>query len=68
MNKTEELKTHAKVMGDFQYFLAKVMEKDPKFNFTKEFNKSPFNSDNIRITANTIKWSGKTLKAIMKAI
>lgn len=68
LNKTEELKTHAKVMGDFQYFLAKVMEKDPKFNFTKEFNKSPFNSDNIRITANTIKWSGKTLKAIMKAI
>lgn len=68
LNRTEEMKTHAKVMGDFQYFLSVVMKDDPKFNFTKEFNRSPFNGDNIRITSDTIRWSGKTLKAIMKAI
>lgn len=67
-NNTPEMKVYPKLINDFQYFLGIVMKEDPKFNFSKYYETTQFNADNIKIGRNTILWSINYLKAVLTGI
>lgn len=67
-NKTPEMKVYPKLVNDMQYFLGVIMKEDPNFNFSKYYEKTQFNSDNIKIGHDTVIWAGKYLRAMLSGI
>lgn len=67
-NETPEMKVYPKLVNDMTHFLGVIMKHDPNFNFSKYYEKTQFNADNIKIGHDTIVWSGKYLKAILSGI
>lgn len=65
---SKEHKARAKILNDFNHFLGVVLEEEPDFNFEEYFSNSPFNDEMIKINKDTVIWSGRILKAIMKSI
>lgn len=65
---SKEHKARAKILNDFNHFLNVVLEEEPDFNFEEYFNQSPFNDALIKINKDTIIWSGRLLKALMKSL
>ena len=66
-NIEKNMKSRAKILNDFKYYLEKVLQLDPKFNFTEYFEDSPFSST-TRIDSTTISYLGKMIKTFMKAL
>lgn len=60
--------TRARIINDLDHFMEIAMKLDPKFNFSKEYERSEFYDKNIRINNHTLKVSGKILKAIAKSL
>lgn len=67
-NQTDEMKLRASILNDFKYFLGLIMEDEPDYNFSKEFKKSEFCDDAIRVNKSTIQWTGKAIKGIIKSL
>lgn len=65
---SKEHKARAKILNDFNHFLGVVLEEEPDFNFEEYFSNSPFNDEMIKINKDTVIWSGRILKAIMKSL
>lgn len=65
---SKEHKARAKILNDFNHFLGVVLEAEPDFNFEEYFSNSPFNDEMIKINKDTVIWSGRILKAIMKSL
>lgn len=63
-----EMKTRPNIINDFKYYIGKVMEKDPSFNFTKYFEESPFNYKETKISNSTISFMTKLIKKFIKPI
>lgn len=66
-NKTVEKKiiSRAKLLNDFNKYLAIVCNKDKDFNFTEYFEASPYNDALIKIDSNTLHHGLKILKDIL---
>lgn len=65
---SKEHKARAKILNDFNHFLGVVLENEPNFNFEEYYSNSPFNDAMIKIDKDTVIWSGKIIKAIMKSL
>lgn len=63
----KSMKARAKILNDFKYYLEKVLQLDPKFNFTAYFEDSPFSST-TKIDATTISYLGKMIRTFMKSL
>lgn len=61
-------KARAKIINDFQYYLTKVMNNEPKFNFTEYYENSPFSSAVTKINNSTLVFMGKMIKKFIKSI
>ena len=55
-------------MNDFKKYLNIILKEEPNFNFTEYFNKSDYYDGSISVDTNTLKWSGKILKSLIKPI
>lgn len=66
-NKAVEKKiiSRAKLLNDFNKYLAIVCNKDKEFNFTEYFEASPYNDALIKIDSNTLHHGLKILKDIL---
>ncbi len=58
----------ARILNDFKKYLKKVVENDPEFDFVVYFKKSRWNDKTIFIDAQTIKYTGKIIAAIVKSL
>ena len=58
----------ARILNDFKKYLKKVIENDPEFDFAVYFKKSRWNDRSIFIDAQTIKYTGKIIAAIVKSL
>ena len=71
-NKQQQLKIRrdlrARILNDFKKYLKKVIEHDPEFDFAAYFKKSRWNDRTIFIDAQTIKYTGKIIAAIVKSL
>lgn len=63
---SKEHKARAKILNDFNYFLGVVLKEEADFNFEEYFNNSPFSDAMIKINKDTIIWSGRLLKMLIK--
>ena len=58
----------ARILNDFKKYLKKVVENDPDFDFVVYFKKSRWNDRTIFIDAQTIKYTGRIIAAIVKSL
>lgn len=58
----------ARILNDFKKYLKKVIENDPEFDFAIYFKKSRWNDRSIFVDAQTIKYTGKIITAIVKSL
>lgn len=58
----------ARILNDFKKYLKKVVEADPNFDFVVYFKKSRWNDRTVFIDAQTIKYTGKIIAAIVKSL
>lgn len=56
----------SRILNDFKKYIKVVLKSDSNFDFTEYFNSSPYYDKSITIDANTLKWSGKLLKSMMR--
>lgn len=61
-----EARNKGNINNDFQYYLKKIMEVEPKFNFTLYYEESPFNYKAIQVNATTITAMTSLIKNILK--
>ena len=57
--------SRARILNDFNKYLKIVMKHDPGFVFSKYFEESPFNAAAVKISGDTLKYSGILLKRII---
>ena len=65
---SKEHKARAKILNDFNYFLKVVLKEEPDFNFQEYYDHSPFSDALIKINKDTVIWSGKLLKMLIKSL
>lgn len=58
----------ARILNDFKKYLKKVIENDPEFDFVAYFKKSRWNDRSIFIDAQTLKYTGRIIAAIVKSL
>lgn len=65
-------KARAKVMNDFKYYMDKLLEAEPSFNFTEYYDASPFSSATTKINRSTLSFAlsflGDMVKKFMKPV
>jgi hypothetical protein len=69
-NPTEEelqkyTKVRARILNDFNKYLNFVLEKEPNFNFTEYYNKSPFSDVDIKISGTLLYNIGKLIGQLL---
>lgn len=66
VNKTKEYNAKARITNDFKYYMNKLLELDPEFNFTEYYNNSPFSDASVKINNTTLQYMGKLLSKFVK--
>lgn len=61
-------KARAKILNDFKFYLNKVIEKEPAFNFSEYYEESPFSSSTTKVNNTTMVFLGKLIKKFIKSI
>jgi hypothetical protein len=61
-------KARAKIINDIKKYMKIVLKQDDKFDMLKEYQKSPFNDDTIRIKRSTLLYTIDLFKQILSKI
>ena len=64
--KDELYDMRAKVMNEFALYINEINKLDNEFNFDAYYKATPFNTESIKISGSTIKYSAEYLKLILK--
>ena len=64
-NRNEWNNARARVLNDFKKYIDIVMKNEPSFNFSRYYEESPFNTNAIKISKNTIRYTAATLKRLL---
>ena len=64
--KDELYDIRAKVMNEFALYINEINKLDETFNFDAYYKATPFNTESIKISGSTIKYSTEYLKLILK--
>ncbi len=65
-DKSKEYNAKARITNDFKYYMSKLLEMEPEFNFTEYYNNSPFSDASIKINNTTLQYMGKLLGKFVK--
>lgn len=57
--------SRARVLNDFKKYIDIVLKNEPSFNFSRYYEESPFNTNAVKISKNTIKFTAASLKRLL---